>query len=140
MFGMTAFIDNLQIGLMTGDDIDEGGVFVVLAKVSTESALSVLDRFHCCLSSVRDSWRQLPQAASDGRTCGCFGSLFDWMLLRGLDIPEGAQLWRPDEGDHCVAGAAGESGSVVHQDLDRAGDLALEVRSLAALGLSDWLD
>jgi hypothetical protein len=43
IFGMTAFVNQLQICLMAGPDADKNIRFVVFAEVRTETALSTLN-------------------------------------------------------------------------------------------------
>ncbi len=49
MFGMAALVDDLEIRLMAGYDADQHVCFVLFAEVSTETALSVTNRFHLFL-------------------------------------------------------------------------------------------
>jgi hypothetical protein len=55
MFGMTAFIDDLQISLMAAADADQNVSFVVFTEVRTKTALSTLNGFHVC-SSYGSRW------------------------------------------------------------------------------------
>lgn len=43
---MAAFINDLQISLMAAPNADENIRLVVFAEVGTETALSILNRFH----------------------------------------------------------------------------------------------
>src|ERR1700761_1779424 len=46
MFGMTAFIDDLEVCLVAAAEADQNVCFVVFTEVRTKTALSTLNGFH----------------------------------------------------------------------------------------------
>jgi hypothetical protein len=60
MLGMSALVDYFQVGLMAAADADENVGLVMFAEVSTETALSSLNRFHVLDPPIALRWGMLP--------------------------------------------------------------------------------